>query len=112
MADTLKSTKWIIRSENTGSQGTLVLNADTTGTYTPAGGAEGNVVWGETWNNGTCALWVVFSEAMQRNCIRIWGIEMTISGGQGVSAYGNASPIDPSNTGYVNDSLIITPAGS
>ena len=112
MSETLKNSKWIIRSENTGSQGTLVLNSDTTGTYTPSGGVEGAIVWGEAWNNGTCALWVIFSDILQRNCIRIWGIQMTVSGGQGVSAYGNASPIDPSNTGYVNDNLQISPAAS
>ncbi len=108
MSDTLKNSKWIITSENTGSRGTLSFNNDTTGTYKPSGGSADPIVWGEFWNNGNCALWVVFKNQIDRNCIRIWGIEMTMQGGKGMGAFGNA----PNDTGYVGDNLSIAPAAS
>ncbi|WP_421750309.1 hypothetical protein [Croceimicrobium sp.] len=106
---TLKNTSWNINHANTGSNGTLSLSDNTTGTYKPNGGAPKDIVWGEAWNGDTCALWVLFQESMQRDCIHIWGIETTLAGGKGMSALGNASPISPSDTGYVNDNLTITP---
>ncbi|QNR25193.1 hypothetical protein [Croceimicrobium hydrocarbonivorans] len=106
---TLKNSSWNINHANTGSNGTLSLSDNTTGTYKANGGAIKNIVWGEAWNGDTCALWVLFQESMQRDCIHIWGIEMTMAGGKGMSAFGNASPMTPTDTGYVNDNLTISP---
>tara|TARA_B100000965_G_C19441566_1_gene691105 strand:+ start:293 stop:625 length:333 start_codon:yes stop_codon:yes gene_type:complete len=105
---TLKKTSWLINHANTGSNGILSLAGDTTGTYKPNGAPPQDIVWGEAWNGDTCALWVLFQGSMQRNCIHIWGIEMTLAGGKGMSALGNASPISPTDTGYVNDNLTIS----
>ncbi len=107
---TLRNTTWNITYQGSGSKGVLTLSDTTQGTYKPNGGSEGSIVWGEAWNGDTCALWVIFQDALQRDCIRIWGIQMTMAGGQGVSAYGNASNLNPQDTGYVNDNLLINPA--
>jgi len=110
MSSSLKNTKWLIRSENTGSMGHLNFADDSTGSYQPAGGVSSPIVWAEAWNGDNCALWVVFKDIVGRNCVRIWGIEMTMQGGSGMGAFGNASPTSPNDTGYVADNLTVSPA--
>lgn len=107
MGNTLKNKTLYTNNESTGSNGTLKFNGDTTGTYKPNGAPPTDIIWGEVWVNNHCALWVLFKESIDRNNIQIWGIELAANGdsisGTGISAFGNASPINPDDTTYVND---------
>lgn len=109
--NTLKGTNWIVTHEESGSRGVLSFNNDTTGTFTN-GPSQSNIVWGETWVGNSCALWVVFKSNIDQSIIRIWGIQMTMQGGTGMSAFGNAQPQDLSNTTFINENLTIAPQQS
>ena len=83
--NTLKNTSWIVEFDSNGSRGILTLPNDTKGTYQVMGISR-PCTWGEVWNNGTCALWVVFNQEIDNNVINIWGIQMTMAGGSGTTA--------------------------
>ncbi len=107
MGNTLKKTTLYTVNQSTGSNGTLTFNDNTTGSYKPNGGSPTDIVWGEVWVNDHCALWILFKESIDRNNIRIWGVQLAKQGdsisGTGISAYGNSSPISESDTSFVND---------
>lgn len=106
--NSLKGTSWIVTYESNGSQGILTLNSNTTGSY-KSGPSQHNITWAETWVGNYCALWVVFNKPISENIINIWGLQLTMQGGTGMSAFGNAMPQDLSNTTFVNDNLTIMP---
>jgi hypothetical protein len=106
-SNTLQGTSWIIAHETSGSRGLLSLGSDTKGTYS-VGGNSSPIVWGEMWNQGNCALWVIFKNHIDNNVIRVWGMNLTMQGGTGVSADGNANPLDPNNTTFMNDNLTVS----
>jgi hypothetical protein len=54
----------------------------------------------------------VFKTHIDDSIIRIWGIQMTMQGGTGMSAFGNAVPQDLSNTTFINENLTIAPQQS
>ncbi len=106
--NTLKGTTWTVTHETSGSRGQLVLNGDTTGTYNNSPSSS-PIVWAESWVGNYCYLWVVFKSSIDGNVIKIWGLQMTLQGGAGMSAMGNATPADPANTSFMNDNLTIVP---
>ncbi|MBO6621218.1 MAG: hypothetical protein JJ892_02685 [Balneola sp.] len=110
MSNTLKNKTLYVFHENSGSQGVLTLSDSTKGTY-KVGPSNSNVTWSEFWVGNKCALWVVINNQIEDNIIRIWGFELNMNGdlimGTGMSAFGNATPQDLSNTTYISDDLTI-----
>lgn len=102
---TLQGTKWIVTHETSGSRGQLIFANNTTGTYN-----QSPIVWGENWVNDNCALWVIFKSELDDSIIRIWGIQLNMQGGTGISAFGNAIPQDLSNTTFLNENLTLVPS--
>ncbi len=111
MSNSLKGKKLYVYIETPGSQQVITFGNDTKGTV-EYGMMSTNITWAESWNGDSCYLWVVFDEQIQDSIIRIWGIELTSEGntisGKGMSAFGNASPQDLSNTTFMNDNLKIS----
>lgn len=109
-SNTLKGTTWTVTHETSGSRGQLILNNDTTGTFNTSPNSS-PIVWAETWVGNYCYPWIVFKSSTDKNIIKVWGIQMTLQGGAGMAAMGNATPADPSNTTFGNDNLTIVPQG-
>jgi hypothetical protein len=108
---TLKNTKFTVSHLQSGSQGQLVLNGDTTGSYN-VGPSQSNIVWSEVWYGNQCYLWVVFKNQIDDNVIRIWGAQLALNAntisGYGMAALGNANPQNPTDTSFQNDNLTFT----
>ncbi|MCR9132838.1 MAG: hypothetical protein NXI08_09700 [bacterium] len=104
MANTLKNTKWTVTHNSNGSRGQLTLNDNTTGVF-KVGPAQSNVTWCEKWDGNHCYLWVIFDDQIEKNNVRIWGMQTTTEEGYGMSAFGNSNPGDQDNTTFVNDFL-------
>lgn len=108
-SNTLKGSSWYVHYQSNGSNGVLALGEGPTGTY-KTGFNQDDVVWGETWNGDHCALWVVFKSSIDNSVLRIWGVTLTMTSGTGVTAYGKANNLDPTDTGFVNDYITLKPA--
>jgi hypothetical protein len=110
MLNTLKKKTLYVYHENSGSQGPLKLNDDTSGTY-EVGQSLNNVTWSELWVGDKCALWVMFDEQIKDQITKLWGFQLAMYGssimGTGMSALGNATPQDKTNTTFMNEDLTI-----